>query len=293
MKSALACVGRTTARVPRWPLLLSLALTVLLPGPVIGQQAGGASGPQPEVLWHRSSALFPIRVYLPQDFDEERAFPAVIALHGFGGSPETFGRIGEAFARAGFIAALPEAPYRVPSDEPGRHSTWELSTWTEEYGLGPALTDDLAIETQSANLTVDDFFPSVIDRIREQYRVGPVYVFGFSLGGVYALVNGFHNRDRIDGIIAFGATYVPALFTARGDRLEAGNHLPVRLALGRSDPMVPFSNAEQARDAFEEAGYEVVLDEFEGGHAVPNDALMRAVNWLREIAASASSMKRP
>ncbi|MGD8818321.1 MAG: dienelactone hydrolase family protein, partial [Acidobacteriota bacterium] len=159
-----------------------------------------------------------------------------------------------------------------------------LSTWTEEYGLGPPLTDDPAVEARSIELTVDDFFPSVIDRIQEQYRVGPVYVFGFSLGGVYALANGFYHRDRIDGVIAFGATYYRELFTSRGDRLEDGNHLKIRLALGRSDPMVPFSNAEQARDAFEEAGYEVVLDEFDGGHAVPDDALMRAVNWLRDVA---------
>lgn len=48
--------------------------------------------------------------------------------------------------------------------------------------------------------------------------------------------------------------------------------------------MVPFSNAEQARDAFEAAGYEVVLDEFDGGHTVPDDALRRAVNWLRDLA---------
>jgi predicted esterase len=264
---------------------VSLALALLIPGPVIGQEGpAGASDSQPELLWHKSSALFPVRVHLPEDFDAERVYPAVIALHGFGGSSETFGRIGRAFAQAGFIAALPEGPYRVASDEPSRHSTWELSTWTEEYGLGPPLTDDPAIEAQSGSLTVEDFFPSVIDRLREQYRVGPIYVFGFSLGGVYALVTGFQNRDQVDGVIAFGATYYRELFTSRGDRLEDGNHLKIRWVLGRSDPMVPFSNAERARDAFEEAGYEFVLDQFDGGHAVPDDALMRAVNWLKDLA---------
>lgn len=63
-----------------------------------------------------------------------RAYPAVIALHGFGGSSEKFDRIGRAFAQAGFIAVLPEAPYPLPSADSARHSTWELSTWTEELG---------------------------------------------------------------------------------------------------------------------------------------------------------------
>jgi phospholipase/carboxylesterase len=235
-------------------------------------------------LWHQSTALFPIQVYLPENFDSERAYPAVIAMHGFGGSSESFGRIGRTFAQAGFIVALPEGPYRVPSEESGRHSTWELSTWTEEYGLGPPLTDDSELEARSADLTVTDYFPSVIDRIREQYRVDSIYVFGFSLGAVYALVCGFQNRDQVDGIIAFGATYYPELFTARGNRLVDGNQLRIRWVLGRSDPMVPFSNAEQARDAFKEAGYDIVLDEFDGVHEVPDDALARAVTWLRDLA---------
>ena len=48
--------------------------------------------------------------------------------------------------------------------------------------------------------------------------------------------------------------------------------------------MVPLSNAEEARDAFEAAGYEVVLDAFDGAHTVPDDALTRAVMWLEEVA---------
>lgn len=271
------------------PVLVALSVTILIQLSVTTQalaQPDDSDAVAPELLWHEATALFPIRVHLPTDFDSTHVYPTVIALHGFGGSSESFGRIGRTFAQAGFIAGLPEAPYPVPypSTDSTRHSTWELSTWTEEYGLGAALTNDPAIEAKSASLSVEDFFPSVIDRIRDQYRVGPVYVFGFSLGGVYALVTGFQNRDQVDGIIAFGATYYRELFTARGDRPEDGNHLKIRWVLGRSDPMVPFSNAERARDAFEEAGYEIALDEFDGGHTVPEDALRRAVDWLKEVA---------
>ena len=236
------------------------------------------------MLWHEATALFPMRVYLPPAFDTTRVYPAVIALHGFGGSSDRFDRIGNAFAEAGFITVVPEGPYRVHSESPGRHSNWELTMGTEEMGLGPPMTEDPAIENRSIEMTIEEFFPSVIDRAREEYRVGSVYLFGFSMGGVYALVGGFFNRDRVDGIIAFGAQFYRQLFTVQGDRLEDGNHLKIRLGLGRSDPMVPFSHAERAQEAFEEAGYEVVLDDFAGGHTVPDDALRRAVTWLREVA---------
>lgn len=283
-------IGSTTARLLQRSLLACLALIFLLalPKPVIGQDDPATSShSQPELLWHKASALFPIRVQLPEGFDSTRTYPAVIALHGYGSSSERFGRIGRAFARAGFIAVLPEGPYPVPylSADSARHSTWELSTWLSDLGLGPNLTDDPAIEAQSIGITAFEFLPSVIDRIEEQYRIGPLYAFGFSLGGVYALGGGFYNRDRFEGIMAFGigSGIGRELFTMRGGSLEDGSQLKVRLVVGRSDRFVPFSEAERLRDLLKNAGYDVTLDEFDGGHEVPDDALGRAVTWLRKL----------
>lgn len=137
MKRVVATIESTTARLPRWPLLLWLTLTLLIPRPVIGQDDPATeSRSQPELLWHQANALFPIRVHLPNDFDSARAYPAVIALHGFGGSSERFERVGRAFAQAGFIAVLPEAPYPLPSADSARHSTWKLSTGPRSMDLG-------------------------------------------------------------------------------------------------------------------------------------------------------------
>jgi predicted esterase len=164
------------------------------------------------------------------------------------------------------------------------HSTWELSTWLADLGVGPNLSDDPAIEAQSIGITAFEFLPSVVDRIQEQYRIGPVYAFGFSLGGVYALGSAFYNRDRFDGIIAFGiGTGIDReMFTMRGGSLEDGSQLKVRLVLGRSDRLVPFSEAERLRDLLKTADYDVTLDAFDGGHEVPDDALRRAVAWLED-----------
>jgi predicted esterase len=283
-------IGSTTVRLLQRALLQCLALIILLflSKPVIGQvDPATASQSQPEVLWHQASALFPIQVLLPEGFDSTQIYPTVIALHGFGGSSEKFERIGRAFAEAGFIAVLPEAPYPLPypSDDFDRHSTWELSTWTEEYGLGPPLTDDPAIEAQSASMTTHQFLRSVISRIHEEYRAGPLYMFGFSLGGVYTLAGGFYNRDQIDEIVAFGVDGLSReWFTNDGGSLEDGKNVAVRLVQGRSDPMIPFSHAEQARDVLRKAGYQVTLDGFDGGHAVPDDALKRAVSWVKDLA---------
>lgn len=286
MKRVVADIGSTTARLPWWPLLLWLALTLLIATPGVGQDdRAAASSPAPELLWHKASALFPIRVHLPEAFDSTQSYPAVVALHGYGSSSQQFERVGRAFAQAGFLAVVPEGPYPVPLADSSRHSTWELSTWLSDLGVGPNLTDDPAIEAQSMRIAAFEFLPSVIDRIQEQYHVGPLYAFGFSLGGGYALGGGFYNRDRFEGIIAFGigSGIDRELFTMRGSSLEDGSHLKVRLVLGRSDRLVPFSEAERLRDLLKEAGYDVTLDAFDGGHEVPDNALRRAVTWLRKL----------
>ncbi|QKK01265.1 MAG: hypothetical protein HND55_00575 [Pseudomonadota bacterium] len=280
-------IGSATARLLQRAVLPCLAFIffLILPKPVTGQEDPATSSQsQPELLWHKASALFPIRVHLPEGFVSTQSYPAVIALHGYGSSSKRFERIATAFARAGFLTVVPEGPYPVPSDDSARHSTWELSTWLSNLGLGPNLTDDPAIEAQSIRITAFEFLPSVIDRIQEQYHVGPLYAFGFSLGGVYALGGGFYNRNRFEGIIAFGIGIGidRDLFTMRGGSLEDGSHLKVRLVLGRSDRLVPFAEAEGLRDLLKEAGYDVTLDAFDGGHEVPDDALGRAVTWLRE-----------
>jgi len=66
----------------------------------------------------------------------------------------------------------------------------------------------------------------------------------------------------------------------RGGVLEDANHLPVFIGLGDADSMVPFEDAERMRDLLEEAGYEVTLMGFEGGHTLPPEQVSRAVAWL-------------
>jgi predicted esterase len=44
------------------------------------------------------------------------------------------------------------------------------------------------------------------------------------------------------------------------------NKLPVDIHHGRSDPVVPFSHAEQARDVLTANGHTVYFHPFDGGH---------------------------
>jgi predicted esterase len=231
------------------------------------------------LLWHEAPALFPIIVETPGDFDSTKVYPAIVALHGFGGSSRAFSRIAPVFTDAGFIVVLPEAPYRVPSDKPGDHLSWGLNTWTP-----PPLTDDPAIDTRSSELMVLEHIPAALKRVEEEYRMGPKYLLGFSQGAAYAFVTGFYNRDTFDGIIAFGLSGMPSIrdwLAQRGDSIKDGNSLPVLLVNGTEDKLAPYSQSEIALELLKEKGYNVTLHSFVGGHAIPAVELEKAVKWLK------------
>lgn len=232
------------------------------------------------LLWHEAPALFPVIVETPADYDSTKAYPAIVALHGFGGSSERFSRISPTFTDAGFIVVLPEAPYRVPSDKPGDHISWGLNTWTP-----PPLTDDLAIDTRSVELMVREHIPAAVRRVEEEYKLGAKYLLGFSQGAIYAFVTGFYNRDTFDGIIAFGLSGMPSIrdwLAQRGESIKDGNTLPVLLVNGTEDKRAPYAQSEIAFELLKSEGYDVTLHSFIGGHTVPTAELEKTVDWLRE-----------
>lgn len=231
------------------------------------------------MLWQEAPALFPILVETPADFDTTRAYPAIVALHGFGSSSKAFSRIAPVFTEAGFIVVLPEAPYRVPLDKPGDHISWGLNMWTP-----PPLTDDPTIDTRSVELMVLEHIPAAVKRVEEEYKVGAKYILGFSQGAVYAFVAGYYNRDTFDGIIAFGLSGMPSIsdwLAQRGDSIKDGNSLPVLLVNGTEDKMAPYTEAEIALKLLKKEGYDVSLHSFLGGHTVPTVELENAIEWLR------------
>jgi predicted esterase len=232
-----------------------------------------------DLLWHEAPALFPVIVERPANFDSTEAYPAIVALHGFGSSSEAFSRIAPVFTGAGFIVILPEAPYRVPSEKPGDHISWGLNTWTP-----PPLTNDPAIDTRSVELMVLEHIPAALERVEEEYKLGDKYLLGFSQGAIYAFAAGYYNQDTFDGIVAFGLSGMESIrdwLAQRGESITDGNSLPVLLVNGTEDKMAPYTEAEIALDLLKEEGYDVTLHSFAGGHAVPAAELEKCVEWLR------------
>lgn len=119
-----------------------------------------------------------------------------------------------------------------------------------------------------------------IDRlIDEQNAQGiphdQIFIGGFSQGGALALYAGLHTPARLGGIIAL-STYLPI-----ADSLSPLHQsLPVFLAHGTHDPVLPLAWAKIAKAQLEGYGCEVCWKEYPFEHTINYDEVNDLKNWL-------------
>jgi phospholipase/carboxylesterase len=220
----------------------------------------------------------------PQTVEIEAAGPAngsVIWLHGLGADGHDFEPIvGElrlpADLKLRFV--FPHAPVRPVTLNGGMR----MRAWYDIISLdrsGPQ--DETGIRDSAAILT---------DLIERERRRGiaddRVVVAGFSQGGAIALHTALRHPQRLAGLMAL-STWLPL-----GDQFVAEvvenpasqpRDLPVLMAHGSFDPMLPVSMGQQSRAALQSAGYTVEWHEYPMAHAVCAEEIVVIRNWLVQV----------
>ena len=77
-----------------------------------------------------------------------------------------------------------------------------------------------------------------------------------------------------------GAVLLRAMVPFEPDSAADLSGIPVYLAAGRSDQMVPPENTERLAQVLREAGADVTLDWQRGGHGIGPDEIQTAQNWF-------------
>ena len=204
-------------------------------------------------------------IRFPADYDPGMSYPLVIGLHGYGADPEGFAGLWDRFADPGFIYAVPRAPYnRFSGADPGY--SWGL--WSD---------DDESVGIRSTELS-EDWVCRLASSLRQEYAVSEVYLMGFSQGCGFTYGIGLSNPELFDGLMCI-AGWLDTSWVSREEVLAA-SHIPVVIIHGNEDQVVEFEAGTTAYDYLEEAGYELLFIEFQGGHTVDTDALREAQAWL-------------
>ncbi len=165
---------------------------------------------------------------------------------------------------------FPNAPERPVTLNGGMH----MRAW---YDIDPAAGPNGGSEDIQASAAM------ITDLIEREIALGiapeRIVLGGFSQGGVIALQAGLAHASRLGGIVAL-STYVHD-HARLADRVSlASSELPVFMAHGLMDPMIPVQRAATGRSALTELGYQVEWHEYPMGHEICAEELRDLSRWL-------------
>jgi phospholipase/carboxylesterase len=211
-------------------------------------------------------------VRVPSHRPDTEPLPTVVMIHGRGADMNDLADLAPMLDAAGgcrFVfpnAAKPFEPY------PGMAMGW---TWFEGW---PPDHESL-VESREEMLRF-------LDEITQKYPTpeGKLVVGGFSQGALMALDAGLRTTQKLAGIVVMsGGLYeqdLPDLRTHAG--------LPILIAHGSADDVVPVTYARRARRALEDAGLNVEYSEYPMSHQVAAEEAAAVRNFLDHVLTKSS-----
>lgn len=204
-------------------------------------------------------------VQFPDNCIKSKPRPLLIALHGYGDNQQNFKRL--FVGRNDMTIVIPESAYPFSNGKEIGYSWTCKSNPKEDLGKESMLTN-------ASNIR------KIIEYMKANYNVTKVYLFGFSQGAGLAYIAGIKNYDLVDGIAPFGG-WLDAEYLTKS-HLKFAKNIDVYIAHGKNDSLVDIETSYKAKSMLIDKNYNVVLNEFNGGHQVPAKILESALNWLKE-----------
>jgi phospholipase/carboxylesterase len=106
-----------------------------------------------------------------------------------------------------------------------------------------------------------------------------VVLAGFSQGGSIALYTGLRFEKKLAGILALSTT-LHAADNLEKEASEANRDIPIMMAHGSHDPLIPIENAQTSRDNLIRLGYKVSWHAYPVEHTVCMDEIKDIREWL-------------
>ncbi len=201
---------------------------------------------------------------------------AVIWLHGLGADGHDFEPI---VPELGLPASLPvrfifpNAPHRPVTINNGMR----MPAWYDILQMGGGTEDEAGIRESQG------FVESLM--ARETQRGVPrdrIVLAGFSQGGAIALQTALRHAERLAGVMAL-STYLPLSKTLEKERSTANQDLPIFMAHGKFDGMIPLDRAALSRDAMRALGYTIDWREYPMQHSVCPEEIADIAAFLLRI----------
>jgi phospholipase/carboxylesterase len=185
---------------------------------------------------------------------------SILWLHGLGADGSDFAPIVQELALPLAVRfVFPHAPSMPVTVNGG----YEMPAWYDIYSQDIAGVQDEAGIRRSQSM-----LDALIEREKSRgIRTQRIVLAGFSQGGAIALQTALRHPERLAGVMAL-STYLPLHGSLDKESSSANRDLPLFMAHGRYDTVIPRQAAELSRNHLELAGYPVEWHEYPMMHSV-------------------------
>jgi phospholipase/carboxylesterase len=201
---------------------------------------------------------------------------AVIWMHGLGADGHDFEPVVPELGLPDEPAVrfvFPHAPMRPVTLNQGM----VMRAWYDVYGLGGGQEDVQGLRASQQAVT------ALIERERSRgIDATAVVLAGFSQGGAMALLAGLRHAERLAGVMALSC-YLPLAATLAAEASAANRDVPIFMAHGLYDDVIPVDRARRSRDLLIAAGYRVEWHEYRVPHAVCAEEMGDIAAWLTRV----------
>jgi phospholipase/carboxylesterase len=194
---------------------------------------------------------------------------AVIWLHGLGADGHDFEPIVPELRLAKPVRfVFPHAPIRPVTINMGMR----MRAWYDIFQFGGGPEDQAGIRASQ----------QLVEKLIESEKGRKIVLAGFSQGGAIALQTGLRYPERLAGILAL-STYVPLASALESEASPANRDIPIFMAHGEFDDIIPIRRAEASRELLVRLGYEVEWHSYPMPHSVCAPEIAEIAKFLARV----------
>jgi phospholipase/carboxylesterase len=216
-------------------------------------------------------------IELPVVENTGKANASIIVLHGLGADGHDFVPVAQQLHLASVATVrfiFPHAPLRPVTLNGGM----VMRAWYDINGAEPKRSEDETGLRQS-QLEIDALIEREVER---GVKASRIVLMGFSQGCAVALLTGLRHSRRLAGLVGLSG-YLPLADRTAAERSAANASVPIFMAHGHADPMIPIARALDSRDALRTLRYAVQWHEYPMQHSVCAQEITDMNHWLVRV----------
>jgi len=199
---------------------------------------------------------------------------SVIWLHGLGADGSDFAGIAPQLKLPESLAIrfiFPHAPQRPVTINQG----YLMRAWYDIVDAGFRRDEDEQGIRESAR-QIDELIEIEISKGIEASKI---ILAGFSQGGAIVLQTALRYPQRLGGVMALSC-YLPLAESLAAEQSTANKEIPIMMAHGTEDTVVPMALAEQSRQTLSKTGFQVDWQTYPMAHSVCPEEITAISEWL-------------